>query len=192
MMGGRHVLGVRGAVPQPLAERFWEKVKHLDDDGEELPGCWEWIGSYNSKSFLPQINTLRADVEGVPKKMACRASTVSWVLSNGPVPKGAAPYRACANRRCVRPDHLRLRQFPGGRMPLFPWAVRRRVRKLTEAQAAEIRRVVESSRGRNGKADYGIYRRLGKKYGVARGTIGDVVDGRTWPNAMGDGKAKKA
>ncbi|MGH9022586.1 MAG: hypothetical protein ACRDV9_05735 [Acidimicrobiia bacterium] len=57
--------------------------------------------------------------------------------------------------------------------------------KLTESDAAEIRRIVNSSRGRKGRADYGIYRRLAEKYGVARQTVDDVVSGKTWPGAIG-------
>lgn len=183
-MGGITGPGIRGALPEPLGDRFWRKVRWSDDDGAELAGCWEWTGFYNPLSRQPQMNTKSVDLEGLARKSSSMAYRVSWVLSYGPPPEGHMPYRACANRRSVRPDHLRLRTKRGPRT-LFPGAVRRRVVKLTESDAAEIRRIVNSSRGRNGRADYGIYRRVAERFGVARQTVDDVMSGKTWPGAIG-------
>lgn len=182
MMGGITGRGIRGALPVPVEERFWNKVSWLDDEGEELQGCWEWTGFYSHLNGQPQMNTRNARVEGLPRKSSTMAYRVAWVLINGPVPDGQMPYRACANKRCVREDHLRLRTRRGPRT-LFPGKIRRRVMKLTEANAAEIRRIINASRGRSGRADYGIYGRVGKKFGIAKETIYDVVSGKTWRDA---------
>lgn len=74
-----------------LEQRFWPKVN-------KGTGCWEWTGY-----VMPQGYGLFWD-----GKKPNTAHRVSWELTNGPIPDGMDLDHRCANRRCVRPDHLRV------------------------------------------------------------------------------------
>lgn len=73
-----------------MSERFWSKV---DRSGE----CWEWTAAL--ARGRPHC---RYDGRTMPGRKA------SWLIANGPVPKGAVVRGTCGNQLCVRPDHLEL------------------------------------------------------------------------------------
>jgi hypothetical protein len=75
-----------------LEERFWKKVIKTDY-------CWEWKGSRRAKAYgLISVNG----------KMV-GAHRVSWIIHNGPIPKGmVVRHYVCDNPCCVNPNHLKL------------------------------------------------------------------------------------
>jgi HNH endonuclease len=82
-------------------ERFWSHVSKGTD-------CWEWTGATRSGGY----GVLRLGSRSVS------AHRFAWELTNGPIPPaiitpqgdkvGYFVTHVCGNRRCVRPDHLRL------------------------------------------------------------------------------------
>lgn len=83
---------LRPLIPKlTLSQRFWAKVN-------KTQGCWHWSGC-----ITPQGYGLFWD--GKKRKTSHR---VSWELTNGTVPDGMDLDHRCANRGCVRPDHLRV------------------------------------------------------------------------------------
>ncbi|MFS2091036.1 HNH endonuclease [Paenarthrobacter nicotinovorans] len=72
-------------------ERFWSRVN-------KTPGCWEWTGALNADGYgVFYLNR--------PNRQAHR---VSFAMASGPIPEGHQVDHICHNRKCVRPDHLRL------------------------------------------------------------------------------------
>ncbi|MGI0148032.1 MAG: HNH endonuclease signature motif containing protein [Thermoplasmata archaeon] len=171
-----------GRTLVPLSDRFWDKVRSFDENGDDLPGCWEWTGFYNSQSGKPEMNTETVEIEGIPRRTCARAYRVAWVLHYGPVPEGFVVYRACENVGCVRPEHLRIRR-PTEPIERPADSNRYHTRKLTAVGARRIRDAVSTSRRPSGRAEYGIYTRLAVELGISRQTVIDVVRGRTWPAA---------
>ena len=74
-----------------LEQRLWAKVNKSE-------GCWEWTGYITPQGYGLFWDGSRPNT----------AHRVSWGLSNGPIPDGMDIDHRCANRRCVRPDHLRV------------------------------------------------------------------------------------
>jgi hypothetical protein len=82
-------------------ERFWSHVQKTDT-------CWLWTRATRSGAY----GVLRVGSRSVS------THRFAWELAHGPVPtvSGATdgtsrPWRVqhtCGNRRCVRPEHLRL------------------------------------------------------------------------------------
>lgn len=79
----------RDYVKRTLDQRFWARVKKLDD------GCWEWQGSKTNGygSFCVNYKFYRAH----------RFSYEKFI---GPIPKGLVIDHLCRNRACVNPEHL--------------------------------------------------------------------------------------
>jgi hypothetical protein len=83
-----------------VAERFWSHVRKTDD-------CWVWTGATRSGGYgvfrdgSRSVSAHRFAWEmqngSIPSLMASDGTTVSWLVSH-----------ACGNRRCVRPEHLRV------------------------------------------------------------------------------------
>lgn len=73
--------------------RFWTKVK---DNGE----CWEWQAALTGDGYGAYWT------EG----KTAHAHRVSWTWEhpNNPIPKDMVVDHICRNRKCVRPDHLRI------------------------------------------------------------------------------------
>lgn len=70
--------------------RFWLKVAIRD-------GCWEWTASVNGKGY-PNFTA----ASGKPQ-LAHRFVFKQW---RGEIAASLQIDHLCANRRCVRPDHL--------------------------------------------------------------------------------------
>jgi HNH endonuclease len=77
-----------------LGDRFWEKVQM-----PSLPdGCMEWMAHRSVYGYG------RFKFNGVQ----VGAHRLSWIITNGPIPKNMQIDHLCRNRGCVRPDHLDL------------------------------------------------------------------------------------
>lgn len=72
-------------------ESFWRKV---DKSGE----CWLWTGARHSTGYGSFTIAGRQQL----------AHRVAYFASHGAVPDGLEIDHSCRNKRCVRPDHLRL------------------------------------------------------------------------------------
>jgi hypothetical protein len=73
-----------------LEQRFWPKVR-------QTPDCWLWTGSKCSDGY----GTI-----GTSKGYLTSAHRLSWIIHNGPIPKGLSVLHKCDNPPCVNPKHL--------------------------------------------------------------------------------------
>jgi hypothetical protein len=77
-------------------ERFWSKVRRLDDEG-----CWLWTASKRNKGYGAFV---WADATGAV--IQGRAHRFSWELHFGPIPQGLCVLHKCDVPACVNPHHL--------------------------------------------------------------------------------------
>src|SRR5262245_34943767 len=130
-----------------VADWFWSRV----DRRQDADGCWRWTGICHSRGY----GRFHGKVGG-----EWYAHRLAWVLTYGAIQLGLQIMHRCGDRLCVRPEHLfAATMAEAGRYKLahdlFARGVRsaahrypeRRPRgerhgaaKLTDAQAAEIRR----------------------------------------------------
>lgn len=78
-----------------VEERFWSSV---DKSGD----CWVWRASCYHDGY----GEFRLTING--RKTSRRAHRMAYEYLVGPIPEGMAIDHLCFNRRCCRPDHLRL------------------------------------------------------------------------------------
>lgn len=77
--------------------RFVEKIKISDYSFENLGPCWNWGASKNKKGY------------GIFRMKFMRlASTCSYELLIGKIPKNFVVDHLCRNRECVNPIHLEI------------------------------------------------------------------------------------
>lgn len=76
-----------------LEQRFWEKIEVSVD------GCWKWKGATSDDGYGVLGRGRRGEGN-------IRASHVSWMVHNGPIPTGMWILHHCDNPACCRPDHL--------------------------------------------------------------------------------------
>lgn len=77
-----------------IEERFWAKVNKQHPNG-----CWLWTGYIDHNGV--------GKFSGGPREMQI-ASRASYILHNGPIPKGLVVRHKCDNPACVNPTHLEL------------------------------------------------------------------------------------
>lgn len=177
------ILGVdRSAVKNPpiaisqmeaeeLERRFWDKVQRRGEDE-----CWPWIGSRDKRSGYGRLFTWTA--KGT--RTFRLAHRIAYALKHRAVPANKLVMHSCDNKWCCNPKHLSVgtdldnsrdasvkgRMHPGERT--FG-AI------LTEAKVRHIRSLAESGLGSNA---------IGRKLGVHRRTVADVVNGKTWRHLL--------
>lgn len=162
------------SLTESLRRRFWNKV-------DKTAGCWIWTGSTNGWGGM--INRGPAAKGG-----NFLAHRVSWVIHNGPIPKGMMVLHNCPggdNPRCVNPDHLWLGtqrdnvidlMAKGRRPDDYAKGEKNGRHKLTAENVAEIRKILQPGT----RAKYGLVTDLAKQFGVSVSAIQCVRDGRKW------------
>ncbi|HET7133953.1 MAG TPA: HNH endonuclease [Gammaproteobacteria bacterium] len=147
----------------PHAERFASFVIP-----EPMSGCWLWLGN-----ALTGSNRARFQI-GTRKYLAAR---VAWKLATGADPGTLFVCHRCDNPGCVNPTHLFLgtdadnaadkvrkgRSLVGEHNPFS---------KLSQNQVSEIRRRYWA----DGESQHD----LAAAFGVSRGAIANVVQGKNW------------
>jgi len=137
---------------------FWAKVNrsHAKD-------CWLWQGYTNNHGY------------GVFSVIGhrTRAHRFAWLASRGEIPAGMEVCHHCDVTRCVNPDHLFLGTQRDNHLDSVRKGRKRAwgLQKLNAEQVREIRR-----RAALGESQ----RSVGRAFGVARNTVSQIVNGRTW------------
>lgn len=156
--------------------RFWLKVaKRAPDE------CWPWTGFTEDGYGMFWL-------EGRPQ----RASRVSWVLANGPIPHGLFVLHRCDCRACVNPkclflgthlDNMRDMREKGRavcpareRPELQARGERSGAARLDNAKVATVRLMAASGLSQ---------RKIAAQFGVDHKTIAAVIHGRTWAHLPG-------
>jgi len=165
-------------VTDDLRERFFENVLIVPYD----KGCWVWTGPINEHGY--GVFNVSPD-----KYYAHR---VSWLIHNGPIPKGVFACHKCDNPPCIRPDHL----FLGGYAENAADAsskgrFKRNGETLNRLRAegkcmgeAHYNRVLTEENVREILRDY-VPRKVtcahfAKKFGVCYQSIHEVITRKTW------------
>lgn len=148
--------------PESLKERFERHVVRRGPDE-----CWGWIGCKNPHGY----NQLRYGGKN------SSAHRLSYELHHGPISPGLCILHSCDNPECTNPRHLRQGtvtdnardMMDRNRAKIFRGEAHGKS-KLTTAAVLEMREL------------FGVVslRKLALRYGVAKKTILDVKNGKTW------------
>lgn len=154
-----------GRLTEKQLERFWGRVEKEGHPKE----CWEWKGATTKGHGTIRIS-----------RKQYYTHRLSWEIHYGS-PGTLDVLHQCDNGRCVNPEHLFLGTQQDNMQDMNKKG-RRRTRplrgeensqsKLTWDEVREIR--IRYSNG-------GVtIRQLSQDYGVSPGTIGFIIDNKTW------------
>jgi len=140
---------------------FWSCLDTSDPDS-----CWEWPGTRAVAGY---------GVKRMNYKLYL-THRLAYEYKNGPIPKGMYVCHKCDNPPCCNPSHLflgwpqdNLRDAQQkGRMPK---GEAHKKSKLKDNDITQIKALANSNASRA---------ELANRFGVSRGTIVDVLYGRTW------------
>lgn len=136
-----------------MKERFFLKV-------QKTGTCWLWTGSKNKQGY--GYFKVNGKVE--------KAHRISYFIHNGKIPNKRNILHSCDNPFCVNPKHL----FAGTQSENMIDCVKKKRHQnqiLTEKQIPIIRKMYKE-----GKSQVEI----GRKFGVARETIKNVITNIRW------------
>lgn len=153
--------------PYPPLQRFMKFIA-IDDNG-----CWVWQGCLDKKGYGKFMI--------VKKDGPTSAHRASWFLHKGKIKNGMSVCHHCDNPPCVNPEHL----FIGTRSENMRDASKKgrlhgpglqgrqiHTAKLNEETVLKIRSEYAPT--------HGIYRELGRRYGVTNVNIKAIIDRKTW------------
>lgn len=148
------------------SERFWIKV-------DRSSACWMWRAATNCRGY---------GMFWVNGQMQL-AHRIAWLLVHGVLPKGACVLHHCDNPSCVNPAHLFLGTIAENNQDMrvkgrHAFGERHGRSRLKESDVIEIRR-----RHLSGGVTQST---LATEYGVAQGTISELVHGQTWARMAND------
>lgn len=145
--------------------RFWSKVDIGSDDQ-----CWIWKARKETTKFQYGRFSFNGRNE--------HAHRVSYLLSNGEIPKGLYVLHTCDNPTCVNPKHLflgtstdNMRDMESKGRGRHPSLENGSKAKLTNDQAAEI-----FTRGNHGEKRCD----LAKEFGISSVAVSYICIGRNW------------
>lgn len=150
-------------TPEKRIAAFWSKV----DQSAGPNGCWNWTATLSRLGY-GQVSWDSATQT---------AHRIAWMLTHGKILDGQCVCHRCDNPKCVNPGHLFLGTMTENMADRDAKGRRRSVekhpaRKLTDAEAAEIRRLY---------AQGGVTQReLGTRYKVTQDSIWAIVTGKTY------------
>ncbi len=140
---------------------FWLKI-----DKDVPNGCWHWTGTrkkdgphgqgYGQVSYRKKLHVTHR---------------IAWDLKHGKIKKGLFVLHKCDNRICCNPDHLFLGTKKDNTHDMMDKG--RQCAKLTPDVVAVIRHACKYEIKQKEVAAY---------FGVSRGLIGHIIQGRNWVN----------
>ena len=158
--------GVSGPAPVPAFERLMARAVPGDN------GCLIWTG--NLASGYAEIVT-GSKRDGTRRNAGGHRVALEHRLGY-PIPAGMVARHKCDNPPCVNPDHIELGTYADNSRDAIErgrsnFGSRNGIAKLTEATAAEARRMVA-----NGTPQIDVARRMG----VTHSCISQLIQGKTW------------
>lgn len=168
------------ARTRPLADRFWS---HVDTSGGP-DACWPWTASVDKRGYgqLMDANKNR------------RTHRVAWELAHGPIPAEMEVCHRCDTPRCCHaeceiPGCEHLKDSLGCQSHLFLGS-----RQDNAADAVSKGRTARGERNAHAKLRPGhirairamyaaggyTHQQLAEAYGVTRGAIEAITEGRNW------------
>lgn len=130
-------------------------------------GCWDWKGiiehtGYAKLGIRPPIKAHRA----------------SWIIHNGPIPKGLIVCHKCDNKKCTNIEHLWLGthkqniqdKIQKGRSNT-PCGSLLKISKINEIQVLEIKKLIEQGFSCS---------EIGRKINIPRKIVSRIKNGDTW------------
>jgi uncharacterized protein (DUF433 family) len=170
-------------VAETIEERFWKYVDKAGPTPGHMPhlgSCWVWTGAVCGTQKRPGYGYLTCGSRTDGTRHNLKAHRYAYERFVGPIPDGMQVHHACDNRRCCRPEHLRVGTAAENSADMVakmrhPVGERRATAKLKAAQVAEIRR-------RLGAGERPAH--IAADYGVNHITIQDIARGRTWAHLL--------
>lgn len=166
----------RKSGPVEAETRLWAKVNKFGTIHPTLGACWEWTGSVDVSGYgYLSVNAVEI-----------KAHRFSWSLVNGEIPDGLVILHKCDNPPCVNPDHLQLGTLLDNNLDMknkgrHQHGERHSHAKLTENDVLEILAVYIPRHPINGASA------LGRKYGVSREAIREIIKGKNWKHLQRTG-----
>lgn len=111
-----------------------------------------------------------------------RATTVSWEIHFGPIPRGLVVCHACDNPICSNPNHLLLGTLVANNIDMWRKGRYARGEKSGHAKLSEadVRQIHE--RARNGEKKAEIARSLG----ISPASVTLITKGKNWAHVAAD------